>query len=352
VVIRKNCLFVPDDRKIPATILQSKFSGCRSITADLEAPMHPQFLSSPVTIVTNCTSRKKFLGGSVLAPTPSRDGDINATATNWIASASTASPRCPAAELYQGRSFQDALSASSLAGAQLGVVSAGFGLVPATAALPHYNLTVSDGSGSIKHWLSVHGHTSADWWTALTHGWQQGTPLAHLVASPDACVILLALPSTYLAMIRNELAAVSKDGASRLRIFTSSTGARLLPEQLLPATMPYDERLESIAGFAGTKADFPQRALRHFIEVLQGHRVSSRVGARLVDQALGTQPQPTRPVRTKASDDEIAELLKAQWASLGGSSTKLLRYLRDTANVACEQGRFRTLWLSMKAIEG
>ena len=42
-------------------------------------------------------------------------------------------------------------------------------------------------------------------------------------------------------------------------------------------------------------------------------------------------------------------MLHKSWESHGGSSTRLLRYLRDEALVACEQGRFRSLWHQVRA---
>ncbi len=42
-------------------------------------------------------------------------------------------------------------------------------------------------------------------------------------------------------------------------------------------------------------------------------------------------------------------MLRQQWASHAGSSTRLHRYLRDKAQVACEQSRFVALWRQVRA---
>ncbi|EJY58328.1 hypothetical protein PACIG1_5859 [Pseudomonas aeruginosa CIG1] len=55
--------------------------------------------------------------------------------------------------------------------------------------------------------------------------------------------------------------------------------------------------------------------------------------------------------RRRASDEEVKALLIAAWGTHNGSSTRLLRYLRDDALVACEQSRFRSLWLELQKRE-
>jgi len=57
----------------------------------------------------------------------------------------------------------------------------------------------------------------------------------------------------------------------------------------------------------------------------------------------------TIPLRQKRTDEQIIALLRQSWTSYAGSSTRLHRYLRDEALVACEQSRFRTLWRQLLA---
>jgi hypothetical protein len=41
--------------------------------------------------------------------------------------------------------------------------------------------------------------------------------------------------------------------------------------------------------------------------------------------------------------------MRKQWKRHKGSSTQLLRYLRQEAQIACEQKRFRGIWQGLKA---
>jgi hypothetical protein len=228
-------------------------------------------------------------------------------------------------------------------------VSAGFGLVPADAELPNYSLTIADGSGSIRPYLASRRLQPSAWWRALNGALGEPSPIAKVLSAPATEKALIALPSSYLEMVREELATLPEQSRVRLRIFTSRAGMAAVPEALRDAVLPYDERLESIPGYAGTKADFPQRALRHFV------REVHRAGMSIDDERQGVQASlrhgksQRTVVRARATDQEISALLRANWDSQQGSSSRLLRFLRDEAKVSCEQKRFRGLWQSVQA---
>jgi len=246
-----------------------------------------------------------------------------------------------ATELYKGRSIVDATTAAAAIEGRLFVVSAGLGLVAADDHVPNYDLTVVTGS-PLADMLDNQGLGPADWWVALHK--ERRLPLSELVTTTTA---FLALPASYLRLVRHDLALVPAAAAKRLRIFTSEAGRAAVPQRLMPCVVPYDDRLETVPGFNGTRAEFPQRALRHFVEQLKGHELSLTDGKQAVLESLATQQRRTVPDRARASDDEIRALLAARWHACNGSSGRLLRYLRDDAKVSCEQGRFRTLWRSL-----
>ena len=53
---------------------------------------------------------------------------------------------------------------------------------------------------------------------------------------------------------------------------------------------------------------------------------------------------PQKVLRKKYSDDEIIALIQARLGSVGRSSTRMLRHLRDVETIACEQTRFKNLF--------
>lgn len=269
--------------------------------------------------------------------------EVEQLAEAWRTLVGRAAPAGSVRSLYQGRSIVDAAAAAAWLESSWYVVSAGLGLVRSDHLVPAYECTVvaeSELGGRLREL----GATAADWWNAVTA--HQPYPLSRLIAQSPT---LLALPSTYLRMIHDDLARVSPIEAVQLRIFTSTVGARFVPEHLVDCVMPYDDRLESVRNYAGTRSDFAQRALRHFVEELGAASLPLEEARATVSQALARLPQRLRSVGQRMSDDEIRRVLTEQWSQHGGSCTRLLRYLRDEARISCEQRRFSRIWNALAA---
>jgi hypothetical protein len=310
-----------------------------------------QFHDGSIAIVTSCTTRKRPIAPAVrlghrqlAASLP-----VRTLAKTWCETLAQQRTRTPARNLYLGRAFSDSRCVADALGADLFVVSAGLGLVHAAQTIPNYDLTTAGGPSSIQPALARAGATATDWWAALTA--QVGTPhpLAALLQESRHQLLLLALPSSYLELVAADLSLLPADSIDRIRIFTSVAGRTLVPPPLRPSVMPYDDRLEALPGYRGTRSDFPQRAMRHFVEILQGHQLPLSQAARTISNGMAQLTKPVVPARSRFSDTQIAGMLKANWSRHQGSSTRLLRYLRDEALVACEQSRFRSIWLALKA---
>jgi len=259
-------------------------------------------------------------------------------AQRWHASVAAAPRPLPAGQLYKGRSISDATAVSQALCAELHIVSAGLGLISAADQAPNYNLTIAPGT-VLANALARCGQGPADWWRVLNT--DHPAPLASLLEAKHAYI---ALPATYLRMIHEDLALVPRGAIEQLRIFTSVAGRAFVPEHLVECVMPYDERLETVSGSNGTRVDFPQRAMRHFVDTLEGHRTSLNEGRSAVAAFMNTKTPRAAPVRARATDEELNTLLRRHWEECGGSRTRLLRYLRDMERVSCEQGRFQRLW--------
>lgn len=302
--------------------------------------------SLPHTVISNCTTRKTP-GHAISIGDVSHKGGALATADRWMALVRRTPRPHTASELYKGRSISEAASAAVALQGRLFVVSAGLGLVAADDRVPNYNLTVTPGS-VVAEMLGAQELGVHEWWAALTRS--SSSPLSHLARHSS---VFLALPATYLRMVREDLGVISVATREHVWIFTSEAGRAEVPEVLAPCVMPYDDRLETVSGFNGTRADFPQRALRHFVERLHGQQLSLAEGRNAVLASLSSRLRRELPRRVRMSDNEIRALIRARWSHCAGSSTRLLRYLRDDAKVSCEQGRFRSLWQSLKTeLEG
>lgn len=297
-------------------------------------------MSFTAAIVTSCTQRKSENVSVNLAQLGDARG-VRSLAQAWRRLIASAPATGTASSLYQGRSIIDTAAVAARLSSPWYVVSAGVGLVSANQPVPAYECTVATRTELMGR-LDRLGATPVNWWNALTA--PHPNPLSRLIAQGPT---LLALPGSYLRMVHDDLCQVSPARAKHLRIFTSAAGACAVPRTLANCVMPYDDRLESILGHAGTRADFAQRALRHFVEELNAVLLPIDEARWLVASALARHHRPIRSPGIRMTDDEIRRSLRMQWVRYEGRSTRLLRYLRDEAGISCEQKRFSRIWKSL-----
>jgi hypothetical protein len=150
---------------------------------------------------------------------------------------------------------------------------------------------------------------------------------------------------SYLMLIQAELTTLPRAKRSRLRIIGPRRSGDL-PEELSAQWLPYDGRLDNPrSGFNGTASDFPQRALRHFVThiVPNAPRADVATHSMMVRAALGNDPVYTRPRGRSSSDKEVLSQISKLWMRFHGRRHQILRYLRGTLRIACEQSRFKRL---------
>lgn len=300
--------------------------------------------ADPMTvIVTNCTARKRGAKSALVMDADLVGSTLADTVANWREAVAASTVVQAASELYAGRSISEVCRAEQHLRASLFFVSAGMGIVPAKAKIPAYDLTPVQASGGLASALARLQATPAEWWHLLSHA-----GLSQLIRTRADEQVLVALPATYLEMLARDLAEIRPEDVARLRIFTSSAGMIKIPSTLRSSVMPYDERLESIPGFAGTQADFPQRALRHFVEELNGSGKSLLASRVLVADSMALYTTRHRPQRKQLDDSQLKTLIRQRWDSCQGRSAQLLRALRDEELVSCEQSRFAQIWREIR----
>jgi len=240
---------------------------------------------------------------------------------------------------YAGRAFGLATEAAQISDAQLYVLSAGLGLLPAVRAIPAYGLTVSEGHRESIASKVLGEFDTAAWFSRLLSGplsddWQD-------VAARNSGRILVALSRPYAEMVGESLSAVSPKMFGRLRIFGASLESAL-PPLLHPAIAPYDERLNVI--FPGTRSDFAQRAMLHFARCIAVRPSDSRESDfAAVSAVLRNLRLPKSVRRPRLSDDEIVAIISKRLRRQSGAG-RMLVALRHDEGVACEQSRFGRLY--------
>lgn len=327
--------------------MRCSYDGNMAPSMVTELPIHGCAARAMTTIVVNCSKRKRVASIANLAAQSLARGSLDEVIRRWNERV-TVSERCiEAGRLYLGRQFHEALQAKITLNAEMLIVSAGLGVLRLTDRVPSYSLTVAPGSSDSILERVEDEVTAADWWTALTQKPHQFRSLdAMLADSSDADgLILIALPSPYLRMLEHELEQFPPQRRAQTRIFTGPS-YRFRDARLDRLLMPYDARLDGPnSSSPGTAADFASRALRDFttfvLPLQQGE--TCEVHAAAVLSRLSNWKAATRPERSRRSDEELMDIIRANWSTAGGSASRMLRRIRSELGLACEQGRMREL---------
>lgn len=302
-------------------------------------PSNPKAdLSLMPLVITACSRRKRVHPVARASDLPT--GTVDEVGRAWLDVLEANTTRSAASQLYCGRSVRAAEKAADALGGHLLFASAGLGWVGSDCSIPSYGMTIVDGEDSVLRRVSGK-FSAAEWWSWLNQHSVFATSLASAVGAEES-IILVALPRAYLAMVADELLHLPAPVRARLRIIQRAGAAITV---LLPWTLAYDDRLEGLDGYAGTRSDFATRAAIHFaVHVwpeFEHGTIEAQNGA--VEAALSKCLPRVTPIGARRSDDQLRTIINHHWNATGGRTTRLLRLFRDELGIACEQGRFARL---------
>lgn len=301
--------------------------------------------SRRVLILTNCTNRKRGPIPPHLSARSLPKATYKIVSSEWARRLDEATDRYIADELYCGRAVTETLQASHTVSAEVIFLSAGLGVVPQTERVPAYNLTSSPRlPDSISARVSE-PYSSAQWWKELNNARGKRSALGRLICDREPSLILAALPASYLGMVGEEIETLPATIQKNLRII-GPRRAEEVPDSLRSYWLPYDWRLDSPeTGFNGTTADFPHRALRHFVTELPDNALGFSLGRHqaLVEKTLSQFKPYVQKRGAPASDEEVLVVIRRLWNKHDGNRSRILRDLRAHSGIACEQTRFRRL---------
>ena len=300
-----------------------------------------------ITVAISCSKRKRVAPAVDLRGRSLRADDLESVAAEWTARVSSASRTVKAArELYCGRHFNEALSATSSLKANLLVISAGLGALIGDEPVTPYSLTVSRGAEDCVFDVVQEKCTPADWWRAIVSQSGRIRGLRATLAETTSDLLLMAMPSSYLRMVEPELEQFRDGEISRIRVFTAPS-FRFSNDRLRRVTIPYDSRLDGPdSPIAGTATDFSARALRDFATAVLSTSPDGDADdhARAVSDRLQNWRMPVRQDRQSQTDEQLLAIIRANWRNAGGSASQMLRYVRSELGLACEQARMRGLY--------
>lgn len=297
----------------------------------------------PPLVLTTCSAGKRCRQQLRLDDLP-RDCQAK-VASAWLKHLRSEIVLTRAGDLYRGRAFGLARRVATEMGADLAVVSAGLGYVREQTLVPAYDVTVrKTGPGSVPARV-IGDFTAEKWWQAIQAGPFSTDPATDLQGRD---LVLVCLSRAYAEMVATDLLKVVQDRSATLRIFGLSI-AQALPDQLRPFVMPYDSRLETVSA-AGTRVDFPQRALADFVEHILPLAKSLETQRAAVLARMGAAKPSPGPRRQRRADDATVKAhIKRLIPTIGTRSSAILMHLRRVEGVSCEQSRFAHLFQAAKA---
>ncbi|GAA0426008.1 hypothetical protein Acor_54620 [Acrocarpospora corrugata] len=291
----------------------------------------------PLHLVVTCANRKRHaipVDLHLRAVTQRRPA---ARFAAWTARLDDSdSGRYSAVDLYAGEHWQIARALTQTPAAktaQLWIASAGYGLIPADAAICAYAATFSVPASDA---VGVSVSEVADWWHRLST-WAGPAPdqprsFAALAArDPDATVIAVLSAAYQRACGDDLLAAADLLDSDALSVVGPSNGHPLLVDMLVPVTAT----LQHTVG--GSLQALNVRTTQYLLEHGAGTR---RTALRYAAAAAAPDNPPTpRATGQRMSDAELVAYIHGH---AHNSATQLLRQLRDTGR-SCEQRRFAQL---------
>lgn len=256
----------------------------------------------------------------------------------------------PAVDLYSGDHWAVARDIGRSYGGdgpvRLWVCSAGYGLVPWSARLKPYAATFAPSHPDSVQTLGIQ---PADWWAALAT-WRPRSVsgprrLSDLAATHPRSFLLICLSEPYLRALSADLSVLAQSRPLATCAIICS-GVRRHPELghlLLPATARW--KLELGGAMQSLNIRLARLALRH-IPHWRGDGVAL---CAWLEAKAARLPSLQIPSRTRLSDETVKAWIRQElWNTPDASTSNLLRRLRGTGQ-ACEQGRFRALYLQVAA---
>lgn len=301
-----------------------------------------------VHIVASCTDRKR---AAILPELRLREIEVGVgRAAAWLerlgCSAGTSKP---ARALYGGEHWQLALGleaelAERHGDVALWVASAGYGLVSADAPLLAYSATFAP-----KHPDSVPGSSASAWWDALCEGYLAAKTL-HAVASGADALVVIASAKYLRAMLPDLLRArAALADPERLIVFSGSEVAGLESALVrVDGRVQVALRDQTERELRGTKQGLAARTAKHLLTATTTWPPTATALREAYDQLVSKVAPPELPNRSPGTDGEVQAFIAAALdEDPGVGRTKLLRAWRSSGR-ACEQSRFRELFLKVQ----
>lgn len=320
--------------------------------------MHPT-----LHIIANCTNRKRAPVSENLRLRAIPSGTLEERANLWWQRL-THHPgqRIPAVDLYAGGHWAAVRDLCILADRvgfkqNLWAISAGYGLVPASAFIHPYSATFSNSQLDAVTARTTDEKSRTElvqsWWNNLC---SFSNPMIGGVRSFSTLMqklrhdyfLIIASPD-YILAIEQDLLNATARLADHRRLIIISSHVGVAGKSLSNYLVPSDARLQSHVG--GARGALHARVAAMVLKNIEAWGFNAEAVRNKVETIISRSPPLPIYDRTPMTDGTVQNFIrKALKQSPQVSFTKLLRSLRDSGR-ACEHGRFKHLYYQVKESE-
>lgn len=318
-------------------------------------------MSHILHIIANCTGRKRAEVPDLFCLRTVPPGTLEQRVSWWCARLKQPAEKTVRAEdLYAGDHWTAVKRLRPLA-EQLGfkpfiwIISAGYGLVSASACIHPYSATFSgahpDGVRTFVTEKKSRRNLLQEWWKVLTSSQcvngKGPRSLTDLAKSGRRDYYLVVTSPDYLLAVGNDLQnAVNRHlSPDRLLIVSSGDGQ---DDPLSQYLIPSSARLQSRVG--GARAALNARVASLVLKKIATYGFNADALRKDIRTVAARSPKQPTYERLRRDDDEIKLFIRKRLSQQTRASfSSLLREFRDGGQ-ACEAGRFKSLYYEVKEI--
>ncbi len=300
-----------------------------------------------LNLIVTCTDRKRERPNRSLEASQLPKGSTEDRSKEWIRRMRTFSGEGrPAIDLYTGsqwhviRGIIDDAQRQTIR-LRVWILSAGYGLIPTTARISPYSASFASGPDRV-----VDPAESKAWWSSLAE-WEGPDPdgprsLTELATRNRNDLMLVVASAPYIRAVLSDLrAAAGILSPSRLAII--STGLRNSPS-LEGLVVPSDDRF--LQKFGGTLHSLNAKLAGWALSCFDEWSDDISKLHSLFATSLEALEHRERPTRTPQTDHQVMTFIRGEFLTGKRSYSGMLKAFR-TAGLACEQKRFKDLYLSI-----
>ncbi|MFT5468125.1 MAG: hypothetical protein ACI8UO_003233 [Verrucomicrobiales bacterium] len=309
-----------------------------------------------LTIVSTCTNQKR---GSVsgefhLSKFAGRFHRDSARA--WVTTLEATRAGIPARDLYLGSHWRESLACEVSAEEQgidgdLWVLSAGYGLIASSELTTPYAASFAAGADSIQNlnWPSDFSpdQKAREWWNLL-HRYRKRDGLVRFsILAKSRQPLLIILSPEYYNAVEPEIIDLISEGVNVLIVSAGLyRNLNSASPVVRPHILPFSDSFKQVDDYLNkTNVSLNARLgtwlVRNYSDALWEGVDTVTPILREISNRL---PAMKRKEVNRMSDDEVMEFIGRNFSGSLNSATRLLRHLRGTGRMSCEQKRFGTLF--------